>query len=487
MFTAAAIVAFIIVIILLYLTRTFRLDLKYRRLHIRQVIATIIFSIITMFGFGYILDLVNKLLSLGVVRDLLFKITPLQNILSVFYFAVTMLVNIAFLSAFLGVLFVVNDVWLEAIKRKTYSEDYLESEDSNFIEKFFNMLSNVFYEGNTLKPIGEVVGAWARGMKRFFGVFLIVEFVAFLLMVNFKIPVITDALLSTMVKNFFMIPMASYVILQQVEIFLCGDRRIEDGLIETDEIKETVIGDYMPLVKMYESVFGGNALLSYYVNSGDAAKKGLYIGVTDEQLKKAKNPELLNSIYRNIENRVSSMSPKFLDCVVDLINGKSISVVDSMCGEFNFYYLAYLQHSLSLRNKALVICDDDFQVESLVKKYKDIFVLVNRASELWRIGDTGYLRDQKGHIDVLICTEEQLLDGRLKNKYPEFFACVKNVNIVDTYSFLTKDKAFISRLFDYLEEGNQIQYVFNVEENNPDIKTALEKSTGNMPMCMLSL
>lgn len=475
MFTAIAIVLFIAIIVLLYLTRSFRLDLKYRRLHIRQVLATIIFSLLTMFGFSYVLSLVNKLLSIGGVRDFLFKITPLQNVLSVFYFAVTMLVNIVFLSAFLGLLYVVNDIWLEAVKRKVYTDDYLDSDDSNFIEKFFNRLSDLFYNGNTLKPIGEVVGAWVRGMKKFFGAFLILEFVAFLIMVNFKIPFITDLLLSNMAKNFYIIPMVSYVILQQVEIFLCGDRRIDEGLVETDEIKETVIGDYMPLIKIYESVFGNGALISYYLNNGDEAKKSLYIGVTDEQLAKVKNRELLNAVYRNIENRVNHVSPKFLDCVVDLINGKSISVVDSMCGEFNFYYLAYLQHSLSLRNKALVICDDDFQVAAMVKKYKDIFVLINRASELWRIGDINYLRDTKGHLDVLICTEEQLLDGSLKNKYPRFFADVKNVNIVDTYAFLARDKAFLTRLFDYLDEGNEIQYVFNVEENNPDIKTALEE------------
>lgn len=475
MFIAIALVLFIVLAVLLYITRTFRLDLEYRRIHIRQVLSTIVFVIISAFGFGYILNLVNKILSIAKIRDFLFSITPLDNVLSTFYFTVTMLVNIIFLTAFIVVLAIVNLVWLNAVKNKVYSKDYLESEDSNFIERFFNKLSDIFYDGNTLKPIGEVVGAWIRGMKRFFGVFLIAEFVLFLVANSFKIPVITDAILSNIAKNFFLLPMAAFVILQQVEIFLCGDRRIDDGLVGTDSLDETVIGDYMPLVKMYESVYGDGALISYYLNNGEAAQKDMYIGVTAEQRKNVKDPELLDAIYRNIEHRVGSVSGNFIDALVELINGKSVCIVDSMYGEFNFYYLPYLQHCLSLDKKAMVICDDGMQVESMVRTYKDIFTLINKATHFWRVGDTSYLRDNRGNIDVLICTEEELLDGRLKHMYPAFFEKVTNVNVTDTYAFMARDKAFLTRLFDYIDEKHNIQYVFNVEENNSDIKTAIEQ------------
>lgn len=473
MYIAVSLVLFIIIGVLLYIAGGLRVEMKYRKVQSRQVCFTIVFSIICVIGFSLLLRVVNAILSIPVIRNGLFNIVPSQNTTASFYFVVALLVNILFLAIYDIFLLLINKLWINNVIGKIYTVDYLESDDSNFIERLFNGISDRFYDGNTLKPLGENVGFWVRGMKKFFGIFLVIESVVLLVLINLKIMIVPENIVSLFSKNLYMIPMASYVILKQVESFLCGDRRIDDGMVDTDDFGESVIGDYSPLIKLYESAFGGNALISYYINNGDVAEKSLYGGVTNAQLKRVNNPELLLAIYRNIENRVDNVSPKYIDSLVELINGKNIAVMDAVCGDFNLYYLAYLQHKLSLRSKVLLICDNKLQVADMVRKYKATFSLINKVGELWRIGDLDYISEKNGNIDVLICTDEQLLNDNLKVRYPEFFEAVSNVSIIDSYAFISRDKAFLVRLFNYID-NNFVQYVINIPENNSDLKTALE-------------
>jgi len=472
MYIAVSLILLLVIGVLLYISRNLRLDLSHRHLHSRYVCFTIVYSIICVVGFSLLLLGVNALLSIEPIRNGLFRIVPENNTAAAFYWIVTLAVNILFLTIFDICLFLIKKIWIPRIVQSDFTDDYLDSDDSNVIEKLFHNVSNWFYDGNKLKTYADNVGVWIRTMKKLFGMILLAEAFIMTIVVGIGVTIIPEEILSLLSKSLYMIPMASYIILNQFEIFLCADQRIDEGLIDTEEIGEKVIGDYSPLIKLYESLFGGKSLISYYLKGEGDFTHSLYAGVDETQIEKCNDPELLNAIYRNLENGVERVSTKYIDGLVDLINGANIAVVDSMYGEFNIYFLSYLQHQLSLHKKALVVCDTEWQVEDMIRKYKDVFFLINRVSSVWRIGKVEDVKD--GKIDILICTEEQLLEGNLKHKFNDFFENVSNVVLMDAYGLICRDKAFLTRLFNCVNLEN-IQYTFFIPENNPDIRTVIEE------------
>lgn len=476
MYIAVSLILLLIIVLLLYISKSLRLDLTSRHLHSRYVGFTIVYSLICVIGFSLLLFCVNAFLSIPAIRNGLFRIVPENNAAAAFYWIVTLLVNILFLIIFDVCLLLIKKIWIPRVEQTENADDYLISDDANAVEKFFHNISNWFYNENKLKSAAENVGVWIRAMKDIFGIFLIIEALVMTVIIGIGLTVFPENLLSLLSKSLYMIPMASYILLNQMEIFLCADRKIGSGLIDADEVGEKVIGDYSPLIRLYEDFFGGKSLISYYIKGEGDFTKSLYAGIDETQLEKCKDPELLNAIYRNLENGVERVSTKYVDSLVDLINGENIAVVDSMCGEFNIYLLSYLQHQLSLHKKILVVCDTEWQVEDIVRKYNETFYLINRVATIWRIGRAGDMQEE--NTDILVCTEEQLLGGKLKSKFVQFFENISDVILMDSYGLICRDKAFLTRLFNYINDEDT-QYIFFIPENNQDIRTVLEEYVKN--------
>jgi len=469
MYIAVSVVLCLIIVLLLYIAKNQRLELKERYLHSRHVVITIIYSAICTYGYALNLLMVNSFMFSSFFVNLLYIIAPSVNTGASFYWMVTLFSNILFLIPYNLILFLINHLWIAFIPKNEYKLD-MDTEDANIIDRFFHEISGWFYNGNKIKLSAENIGVWIRGMKNIFALILIAEAIIVPVIIQFEINIIPEEYFGLLMKSIFMIPMAAYVVLSQVEIFLCADKSFRKW--GNWDNNRRLIGDYNPLIELYQKYYGGKALISYYLKGEGDFTKSLFAGIEKEQLERVENQELFCAVYRNLERCIEHKSAKYIDSIIDMVNGKNVAVVDQVCGEFSVYMLSYLQVLLSQNKKTIVICDTNMQVEDVIKKYKEIFALINRVPSVWKIKKLGEMRD--ANTEILVCTEEELLTSEIRNKQPEFFDAMTNVIVVDSYSLMCRDKAFLTRLFNYVGTKD-IQYVFSIPENNPDIKLILEE------------
>ena len=469
MFIAISLVLSLIIVILLYILKNLRLDFSERYLQSRHVVVTIIYAILGVIGFNLTLLVVNGILSINFIRLFLFTIVPGVNKAASFYWIVTLISNIVFLPLLIVIFKLINKFWIPKIPKNEYMDD-LNTEDANMIDRFFHWISKCFYRGKRLKPLAENIGVWFRCMRIIFMFVLIVETLALTIFLGCKLTYVSEEILSTIVKNVYMIPMASYVVLNQIEIFLCADKSVASSAY-TGKKKNRLIGDYKPLIELYRKFYGDTALISYYTKGEGDFTQSLSAELEYEQKKRAEKPELLEAIYRNLECCTTTKSAKYLDALVDMVNGKNVAVTDMLNGEFLAYLLSYLQNQLSQNKKVLVVCDTERQVEDVVSRYNEVFELINRVPYVWNVKRACEMHE--GDAQILVCTEEELLGFDIRSKQPMFFESLANVVMINAYGFICRDKAFLRRLFNYIGVNGR-QFAFFTNENNPDMKVMLE-------------
>ncbi len=458
-----------------------RLDVCHRVLHIRYVVITVAYSITAVFLFSKILQLINWLLSISFIRNFLFVLIPPSNVSAGFYWIISLICCLFLLLVYCLIMWVFRFIWLYPLSN---SGKYLESKSP--IEKGFNFIAGWFYEikeNRAILPHHLVnAGAWISSIRRIFGVILLIEslFVGVYLQMDWTF--INVDMFSLVMKSLYMIPVLSYIVLHQVELFLAADREKDDIMIDTEELTPVEKGDYSVLVGMYKSLFEGEALITNYRGNGkNEIHRELFSGVGEEQRKKVDPPELLDSIVRDIVN-VTAPTSHFINGLVDLINGNHLAVFDTPWGEFDVYYLAYIQHMLDLSKKALVICDTKQQVQRMKARYVSLFKKMNSIYPVWRIKDIETMNEED--TDILICTEEEFFDNPLNEKYPSFYEKLKIVVMLDVYGILCREAAFSSRLFDSFID-KELQFIFYIPENNTDLRNELQEKLngGSVKLC----
>lgn len=474
MYLLCSIILIAIIVLLCLLVRKTKLDIKDRVLHIRYVIATIIFSVAGVLLFAKILSLINTIISVPLIRKLLFSIVPQTNVSAGFYWIITLICCVIIMAAYWLLMMLLRALWLKPLSKKG---GYLNS--SSPIEKFFNAIAGLFYEISggcaNLPPSKANFGRWVRDMRRVFALILLTEAILFCVYLQFDWDFLGSELVSLIAKSLYMIPVLSYAVLEQIELFLSADETKKDLLLETEEIGLLQKGDFSSLVDLYNRLFGGKSLISYYTGNGKGAvHRELFSGVQTEQKERVESPQLLESLCRSIAH-VTTPSAQYINGLVDLINGQNIAVFDTPWGEFDAYYIAYIQHRLILSDTVLIVCDDEIQVKRMKARFTTIFRKLNAVCPLWRIRTVDTMAD--GETDVFICTEEQFFLNPINEKYPRFNSRLKVVVVLDSYGLMCREPAYASRLFDNFI-NRDIQFVFYMPENNTDICNVLQEKIG---------
>ncbi|MBQ7545845.1 MAG: hypothetical protein IJT41_02620 [Clostridia bacterium] len=474
MYLVTSVVLLLIIIGLMLLSHKLKLAYEHRILHIRSVLISIVFGVLAVSLFVGVLNLIDAFLSFPAVRAGLFRIMPSVNIASSFFWIIALLSCIVICAAYCIVQLLVVNVWLKTLSKKAYLRK------KNPITKLFNWIGSLSYEivdGTTIKPVWANVGHWIRVMRNLFSGVLILEAVALPVYLQLKFQLVDDLLLTRIVKSVYMIPVITWFVLDQVSIYLQASAKPEGPKLMTEDTGLTHIGDYKKLIDLYKKIFGDGALISCYVNK-NAPEKSLFSGPDEDQLKRAENPELLSAVCRSVNNLIQPLSPHFIDALVDLINGKSVAVFDSYSGEFLLFYFAYLQKDLYLRRTALIICDDEAQVDEMIAQVKEIFSRLNKIHPVWKIQNIDSMQYDEEPADILICTEEQLLHSPLDNQYPDFSGRLHNVLVLHAYDIMCRANSFAFRFFNSLK-SKHVQFAFLVPENNRDMDSGLEARLGN--------
>lgn len=462
------------------LARRFKQPFVHRVLHVRSVLAVIGLGVAAVLLFRRALSLLNLVFSIGFVRQFLYSIMPGANVSSGLFFMIALLMNLLLVLIYCLGMFLINKLWLNPVSKKPYLST------KNPITKLFNLIGSLFYntdEGTAeIKPIGAVVGNWIRHIRNFFAAFLVVGSLAITAYIHFQLNFIDEALFASIVKSLYMIPLVSYFVLDQIAIMLQAAEDNDELKLETEENGLTRFGDLSRLAELYRELFAGEALIDDIVNNNDQERE-MFSGASSEQLERVENPELLSSICRNINNLVQPMASNYIDAVVDLINGDSVAVFDSLSGEFLFYYLAFLQKELFLRRKAMVVCESEEQVAGLKEQFEEIFLRMNKFHSVWTINDIGGIGTNDSETDILILTDGQLLSAPIKDKYPGFYAGLYNILVFDPYEKLCRSTSFVFRFFNALKkENNGVRYAFLLPQDNRDIGVALKNRLDGIEM-----
>lgn len=469
MILACSVALTVIIVLLCISARKVKLPIKHRVLHIRYVIFTVLFSITGVALFGKILNLINTIMSIPFIKGILFFVIPQSNVSAGFYWIITLFSCIFFMTVYSASMGLMRRLWLYPLSKKKYLSS------KSIVEKAFNYIAGLFYEiidnRAVLPPKKINVGQWIRIMRIAFGVIFLVESLFIGVNLQFGFTFFMPNTLASFVKSLYMIPVLSYIILEQIELFFSADIKKGERLIDTEEINSHIQGDFSKLVSLYEEIFGGKSLIKHYTGNGrNTVKRELISGVQEEQKARVQNPALLEALCRNVRN-ISELSSHRINELIDLINGRSIAVYASIWSEFDVYYLAYIQHWLNLGKTTLVICKTEQEVNLIKKRYSFVFKKMNVISTVWRIRDISTAVD--GKTDVLVCTEKQLMDDDIYIQFPEFYSSLKNVVVLDSYGLLCRDESYFDRVFCAFSEKD-VQFIFYVPENNTDIRNELQ-------------
>lgn len=456
-----------------------RLPIRHRFLHIRYVIPTIIFSICGIFLYAKLLQLCNKILSIPFLRTLLNYLIPPNNVSAGLYFIISLILCIIIMIAYNFVMYLLKWIWLDPLSRKNYLTP------KSFVEKFLNAISELFYsecgDRTVLSYQKANVGQWFRSMRIIFGIFLLALSLFVGISLNFGFPFVKTDLFVLIIKSSYMLPVLSYIILEQIELYFSADEKEMESLTDTEEIGVSMHGDYSGLVEVFTKNFLGNSLIFHFLNKPKkSVREELFSGIQENQRTRCDNPELLDALYRNVQFSAPTKS-HYIDGLITLINGGHIAAFDSIWGDFDPYYLAYMQHLLITDKKALIICDTEKDVRLMKERLYSIFKKLNYPSHIWSIADCHTMKDND--FDILICTEEQLIKAAPEEKCPSYFKHIKMVVVLHTYSLMCREEAYFTRLFENFRHRN-IQFVFYIPENNSDICEKLKEYLGLHNICV---
>ena len=472
MYLAISVALFLTTVFVALLAERHKLPFAHSILHVRSVCAAIGLGVAAILSFNQLLGLLNRLLSVRFVQQFLYRIIPNTNVEGGLLWAVTLLLNLLLVSVYCLVMSLICNLWLKPLSKKPYLSS------KNPLTKLFNLIGSLFFITDTevakIKPIGAVVGNWMRHIRNAFAAFLTVEALAISAYIHFQLNIVSEDVFADIVKSLYMIPLVSYFVFDQIAIMLRGEAEKDELLLETEENGLTHIADLNKLAKVYKDLFAGEALIDDTVNE-TVQEQTMFSDPSSVQLARVENPELLNSISRNIKNLVQPMASNYIDAVIDLINGDSVAVFDSLSGEFLFYYLAFLQQELFLGRKTMVVCENTEQVSGLKKQFEDIFLRMNKIHSIWTINDINEVGTDDSKVDILILTDRQLLDAPIRDRYPDFYAKLYNILVLGPYSKLCRSPSFVFRFFSALKKENSgVRYAFILPQNNRDIGIAVK-------------
>lgn len=479
MFLITSLILIGILALLCTSARNTKLPIRHRFLHIRYFVFTVIFAICGIFLYAKMLQLCNKLLSIPFLRNLLNYLIPPNNVSAGLYFFIALITCIIIMAAYNVVMYLLKWIWLDPLSQKNYMNS------KSIIEKLFNVISSLFYSEhgnrNVLSNQKANVGQWFRSMRIIFLILLLAQSLFIGVSLTFGFAYAKSDLFVSLVKSSYMVPVLSYIILEQVELYFAADEKEMESLTDTEEIGVSMHGDYSGLVDIFTKNFLGNSLIYHFLNKPKkAVQDELFSGIQEKQKKQCQNPELLEALYRNIEFAVPTRS-HYLNGLITLINGGHVAAFDSIWGDFDPYYIAYMQHLLISEKKALVLCDTEKDVSLMKERLTAVFAKLNYPTHIWRITDCGNMAE--GSFDILVCTEDQLLASVPIEKCPSFFKQIKMVVVLDTYSLMCREEAYFTRLFENIRK-NDIQFVFYIPENNSDICEKLREYLELEDMCV---
>lgn len=438
--------------------------IKERYLQYRLIIATVLFvlcfsnSLAGPLALTAVGDIINLPISNSIIKFLI----PQRSIELIFLLLCTLGLNLMFAVAYLVYLALVKVAFIKAGKQFVIWDGLPLSSKIRYLPWF---AVNKYYEENdgvvSLKSKGYVLGLFISRMKFAAVIVWGIELLAMYIAISFMNETISGIVLNV-VKNLYLLPISSFFLFEQIQLFLEGPEEIKSGSIASNDITEELLGNVESLIPCYHEVFSDYdvVLCSEKGPRSELLPEGLRsTSAGNDQIDRCDDPELLSIVINQLQQSNIPMQASYQNAVISLINGNSIVVKDNAEGEFNPYYLAYINFYVSRGQKALILCNDDEMVDNVYKNLdmirdangSNMLLVISRASEL----------DNTESVNVVVCSYEEFLRLDIIVKYKAIFECIRFSIFPDVDSLLEQNNVLLEMVLSKLHSLNNLsQFIF---------------------------
>lgn len=341
--------------------------------------------------------------------------------------------------------------------------------------------ANRYYERNEDGDIkiteeGFNCGLWAGGLKTAYLVMFSLLFIAGYLGIIF-LPRSKQDLFYLIALSLYILPLAGYLIIEQIQFMLHADIEAEAGSFAAEEVEEIQLGNIDNLAAIYRHSFEKSGALLFDGNMDEDVVGNVGLSSNDlgnQQLADCRYPDILAMLDRQLRESGVRQSDNFQNALVALLNGESINVRDNIRGEFISYLGVYLNFNLSQGNKAVILCEDRDSAANMIRSLKQSMSRINSIFSVWKI--CGIVEaDSDVEMDILVCSTDDFLDFHITDKRRNFLSDLFCVCIMRGMSMFTQDPIRVARLFSDIDKSNRdLQYIMLSDVDNDDLRTACE-------------
>lgn len=323
---------------------------------------------------------------------------------------------------------------------------------------------------------GFTLGLWAKWMKYAFTVLLAGELILLGASILWGTKEWNSTVL-TLSKSWYMIPMAGFLIMEQIQFFLEGDDDHGTGTFGSAEITETLRGDISALQDAYGTIFSGSDALLYSEMTGSHLnREGL--GSNDlgnRQIQDCRQPEVLTVIANQLQQCGVHQNEQYQNALVELLNGHNINLCNHCEGEFFIFLAAYLNFHISQGKTALILCKDPHRAKELRNAMDH---QMHRINSLYSVWDVRTLEEAEVNcrLSILVCSFDEFLDRRICEKRRDFIGDLFCTVIMDGFDLFSRNSIRVERLFGALRGIDGMdQYVVFTDVDNDALRTAMEQ------------
>lgn len=338
-----------------------------------------------------------------------------------------------------------------------------------------------FYEeqddSRRLNGKGVTLGIWVKGFKWAFAALWIIEALTVSVSVLWGKDDWNDLLLSV-TKSWYLLPMASFQLLQQIQFLLEDINDEEAGSAGSADIEERQCGSIPQLMEAYRLILGNSqALLLSDMKDTKLLQDGL--GSNDlgnQQLEDCAQPDVLNVITNQLQQCGIQQSEQYQNALVELLGGRSINLCDQCEGRFLPYLCAYVNYYMSQGRTVLMLCRDRKRAEVLCEAVNQQMHRLNSLYSIWNI-TTLDGAENNSNLSMLVCSVGDFLNYRVFDKRQDFAEDLFCTILADSVDLLTENLLCTERLFGALRgKAENCQYIFFSDINNDALRTASEQA-----------
>lgn len=450
-----------------------------RFLHCRLILVLFaaLLALANVYTISYPLQLLDNLISLPQVASLLSIVLPNRSYELEYMLLVLIGLNLLLM---LFVMLVMGITKLVFCKKT----DYIDIEDHYGIGKFLHfpwIIVDKLYEnqegGIRLIKKSVTLGIWVKGFKWSFASLWIAETLVLAVSVLWGTDDWNDFLLNV-VKSWYLLPMAGFQLLQQIQFLLEDPSEEEAGTAGSMDVAEWQGGTIQLLIDKYRMIFANSgALLLSDVQRNVLLQDGL--GSNDlgnQQIKDCKQPDVLNVITNQLHQCGIQQPEQYQNALISLLNGNSVNICDLCEGSFLPYLCAYANFYMSQGRTVLMLCRDRERSEELQEAVSQQMHQLNSLYSIWTIS-TLEGAENNSVLNMLICSADDFLNYHVFEKRHDFAEDLFCTILADSVHLLSENRLCTERLFGILRSnGLHQQYIFFSDINNDALRTASEQA-----------